>query len=98
MKTINRAVWKFPLQVGGVSEVTIPLIAKILSVHAQGEGISLWALVDVDNADATVVRRFAVVPTGAAVPDGPLSFLGTVLLHGGRLVFHVFELTEEDEA
>lgn len=82
-----KTIWKFIL----APDITLdlPRGAEILSVREQGGNICLWALVD-PQADQTT-RRFVVIGTGHAVPDGPLWFLGTAHLAGGQLDFHVFE-------
>ena len=67
--------------------------AQILSVQAQGEVVCVWALVDTDFPDE--LRDFWLMPTGATF-DGTasLEYRGTVLLHGGEYVLHVFEQLE----
>lgn len=82
-----KTVWKYTLE----PEITLhmPRGAGVLSVHAQGAEVCLWALVD-PNAEAEP-RRFVVAGTGHALPDEPLRFLGSAHLHDGALVFHVFE-------
>ena len=68
----------------------LPEGAKVLSVGSQGSGMFLWALVD-PNAPK-VERTFDVYGTGHTVDyhDG-MEFIGTVMMEGGALVFHVFE-------
>ena len=58
------------------------------------EGPRLWALVDPEAPK--VCRRFIAVGTGDLFPeeiDG-FSHIGTFVLMGGRLVFHVFDAGE----
>jgi len=50
----------------------------------------MWALVDPEVEKET--RHFVSFGTGHDVPDRPMTFTGTAHLHGGMLVFHVFEL------
>lgn len=83
-----KTIWKFTLQ--PECELEMPKGAELLSVREQGEDICLWALVD-PTADKEV-RRFRGFGTGHDVPDQPMKFIGTAHLHGGSLVFHVFEL------
>lgn len=58
------------------------------------EGPRVWALVDpyAELAD----RKIVVCGTGQALPDAVdgAAFVGTLLLHGDHLVFHVFDLGE----
>jgi hypothetical protein len=61
-------------------------------VKAHGEHIFLWAAVD--PTAPMVDREFEVYPTGFTnlkPPADELMHLDTVLMHGGALVFHVFE-------
>lgn len=83
-----KTIWKFPLQ----PECTLdmPKGAEVLSVCKQSDEICLWALVD-PSAEKEQ-RRFVGFGTGHDVPDRPMKFIGTAHLHGGSLVFHVFEL------
>ena len=81
-------IWKFPLEATDEQTIYVPRGAKILSVRTQGETPCLWALVDPDaEKEPTAVRIYG---TGHDVPDDPGEFVGTVFLHGGSLVFHVF--------
>ena len=90
MKTIH----KYPLPVDYVSTIKMPMGAEILCAKTRGgEDITLWAMVETD-ADLEL-RCFCVVGTGMEVPiiDGAnLKFIDTVILRGGKLVFHVFEV------
>jgi len=82
-----KSIWKFKLD----PECTIdmPKGAQVLSVREQGEDICLWALVD-PHAEKEQ-RRFVGFGTGHDVPGYPMNFIGTAHLHGGSLVFHIFE-------
>jgi len=90
MKTIH----KFLLPCDNLSTIKMPNGAEILCAKTQGGiDISLWAMVEA-NADFEI-RRFCVVGTGNPVPsiDGAtLKFIDTVIIRGGKLVFHVFEV------
>lgn len=81
-----RTIWKFILTPG--EPIMMPE-GKVLSAHAQGTDICIWAYVLPDTPLREV--HFNVFPTGARVPDMPGEFISTVLLHGGQLVFHVFK-------
>ena len=82
-----KTIWKITLAPDNVFQV--PVGAEILSVHAQRDEICLWMKVDPDAPREP--RRFTAYATGGEVPDGPMTFLGSVYMHGGSLVFHVFE-------
>ena len=65
---------------------------KLLSAHAQGEEICIWAEVDPDESRCDF-RVLEVYATGEHFTyDESRKFLGTALLLNGRLVFHVFYL------
>lgn len=58
------------------------------------KSVCLWALVDVP-ANACVTRPIRMVGTGMHDEVKPTDvFIGTVQLHGGNLVLHVFEVTK----
>ena len=80
-------IWKYTLQ--PECDVQVPVASKVLSVHEQHGDVNLWALVDPSNE--LITRHFSVYGTGHEVPAHPGEFIGTVHIHGGALVFHVFE-------
>lgn len=83
-------IWKWTLQVVDLQSLPIPDGAKLLTVQAQGDMPQLWALVD--EKAPIVHRNVASYGTGHPMPDGdPGAYVGTYQIHGGALVFHVFE-------
>jgi hypothetical protein len=82
-----KTIWKYALH--PYTSHMMPVGAKLLSVHAQGSEICLWALVDTEAA--LEERKFVVVGTGHKVPENAGQFIGTALLCLGVLVLHVFE-------
>lgn len=83
-------VWKFPLSVADDQPVSMPRGAQILSVQMQGAQLCMWALVDPEAPKE--VRRFRIVGTGHQFDEAPAHVhRGTFQMHGGALVFHVFE-------
>jgi hypothetical protein len=82
-----KAVWKFALHPYKIN--MMPVGAKPLSVHAQGDDLCMWALVD---TEAPLEKRgFVIVGTGHEVHDHTGEFIGTALLANGSLVLHIFE-------
>ena len=84
-----KAVFKYALKVADEQKLTLPANAEILSVANQNENIVLYALVD------TTVRELRnhtiyIYGTGHVVCGEDIAFIGTVVLHSGRLMFHVF--------
>ena len=83
-------IWKFPLEVTDEQVIEVPQGAALLSCQVQSGTPCLWALVD-DSAPR-VKRRIRIHGTGHPVAGvDHLSFVDTFHLHGGQLVFHVFE-------
>ena len=85
---MSRVVWKYPLFATDVQPVNIPAGGQILHVAEQHGSLALWALVD--PSAATESRLIAICGTGQPAPAAG-QHIGTVLLHGGTLVLHVFE-------
>lgn len=84
-----RQVWKYVLEVTDEQLIEMPQGAQILSVAVQNGSPMLWALVNpVAPFEDRIVRT---IGTGHPVEDVLGRFLGTYQLHGGALVFHVFE-------
>jgi hypothetical protein len=88
-------VHKFPIEPQSNPEIEMPVGAKLLAFQAQHDVPTLWALVDPDAA-STETRRFVFVGTGHPIPDhvDSLKHVGTCQLHGGSLIFHLFEKTK----
>lgn len=83
-------IFKYPLKIRDEVMVEMPRGAVPLSVHAQGEQLCLWALVNT-RLD-TSPRRFRIIGTGHPIDEaeiGRLTFIGTVLQ--GPFVWHVWE-------
>lgn len=89
-------IWKFPLiNPGGSEWVRMPKGAKILCVQVQNNAPYLWAEVHA-NAEPEE-RLFSVVGTGWAMTEraeDKRQYVGTFQIHGGELVFHVYELQQ----
>jgi hypothetical protein len=84
-------IWKWTLQVTDLQQVQMPRGAQVLSVQMQGGAPQLWALVD--EKASTEPRTFATYGTGNPMPEVADygRFVDTYQMHGGSLVFHVFE-------
>lgn len=85
-------IFKYKLLPG--EPVQMPAGAQVISAHEQTGDICVWALVP-NPGTKLEPRNFLVVGTGHEIPrpmrDWSHRFVGTVLLEGGTLVFHVFE-------
>ena len=86
------SIWKFGLPLSDRVEIEMPHGAQVLSVGVQRGNPCLWALVDAHRRQ--VHRTFYVHGTGHPVIDPDALFIGTIQLHGGALIFHVFEPKE----
>lgn len=94
---MSRRVFKYELRpredlLGMVPEIHVemPRGAELLHVDAQGDRLFVWAIVD--PAGELGRYSFIVLPTGGDVtwPPEVIPFIGTVLMRGGSLVWHVF--------
>jgi hypothetical protein len=88
-------IWKFALQVTDRQKVTMPAGSNILTVQEQAGGLQLWAIVDPDAEREE--RLIEIVGTGNTMVDIEKEDLArfhiaTVQVHGGAVVWHVFEL------
>lgn len=85
-----KTVWKYSLEATDKQFITMPRGAQVLSVAEQYDDMSLWALVDTNEVpdDAVLI---VIHGTGHPADDVEgLRFIGTVILRGGSLVFHVW--------
>ena len=86
-----RTVYKYMIEITDRSVVKMPRRASVLSVHTQRDQICIWALVDPGEPE-TEERVIRVHGTGRSIMNAEmLMFIGSVLMHGEALVFHVFE-------
>lgn len=84
-------IHKFAVPLTDVSDIKMPRGARVLCVGIQNGDPYIWARVDTKAPMA--MRRVRLAGTGhdlAIGPDAP--WLGTVHIHGGALVFHLFDL------
>lgn len=85
-------VWKYPIPTRDTFDLSLPVGARILSVHTQDNQPCLWAHVSPDAPKE--LREFRTCGTGHDMPDDEAhEFIGTFLIDNGLLVFHLFEIT-----
>ena len=85
-----RTIYKYALDAKGEQIIDMPGDALILSAQVQNGTICLWALVN--PGAAPTQHKIAVFGTGHPFDlTDSWRFIGTVQMHGGALVFHVFE-------
>lgn len=87
-------IWKYPIEITDEQNVMMPRNAKVLSVAAQNDTLTLWALVD--PSAPLESRRVVVVGTGNPITGKLGRFRGTVVMP--PFVWHVFIDMTEDEA
>lgn len=89
-------IWKFPIPIEDEFSLQIPAKATVLTVQVQKGTPCVWVLMNELDAKANMVgRQFRLYGTGNPVDDDPGRYIGTFQVHGGELVFHLFELTGE---
>ena len=95
MQTIH----KYPLELVDEQSVWTPAGAQLLHLAMQNGVPCLWFLVD-PELEATLKWQIRMYGTGHAVPDSEswLPFLGTILLHDGAPVLHVFRYCPAENA
>ncbi len=84
-------VHKYPLQPQHRNTLYLPQSARILTAQEQHGDVTLWALLDPAPDVVRSPRTFATYYTGTPIPDQPGQYIGTVQLHHGSTVIHVFE-------
>jgi len=86
-----RTIWKFEWS-GRASIMTIemPKGAVPLSVHPQGTGFNIWAIVDPTKEKEP--RKFLAATTGGDFTETNANYIGTVVLDQGYFVLHIFEI------
>lgn len=86
-----KTVYKYKLEKEAhATDLNLPFGAQVLSAKEQYGDVCIWAAVDT-GIKVTVPRRFVTVGTGHIVPPHAY-FIDTVMLMGGSLVVHVFEV------
>lgn len=82
-------VYKYPFDVTDFFTLDLPQGAKFLYLDVQFEVPCMWFLV---NPNAVKERRyFRVYGTGHAIDVDKKTHIGSFMMRGGTLVFHVFE-------
>lgn len=84
-------IYKYQIEITSKQKVRLPINAEILTAQMQGDTLCLWALVEEGNS--TEDRIIEVFGTGHPMSDDARRHIGTTQMHGGALVWHVFERT-----
>lgn len=85
-----KTVYKYGIEIKYHFSVSMPAGAQVLTIQVQHGKPFIWALVDTEAQLAE--RHFRVAGTGHPIEDENPLYVGTYQLHGGDLVFHLFEV------
>lgn len=84
-----KTVWKYELDlVDEAQNRPMPRGASVLAVAVQTERLCMW--VEVNSGYTLEDRWFVVEGTGHPLLDDA-DYIGSALMHGGALVWHVYE-------
>lgn len=89
---MTATIWKFPLPIDDVFEISMPRDAELLHVGTQNDAGYLWARVV--PARLPESRLFCLRGTGHSIGID-CRYVGSFMLHNGALVFHLFERDRE---
>lgn len=84
-----QTIWKAVLEPADLQKIDVPFSAELLCAREQHDQICIWF--KCDPGVQKEARSVSIVGTGHPAPDGNVRYLGTASLHGGQLMFHVFE-------
>lgn len=87
-----KTIWKYTIPVQDDFSIRMPSGAEILFVAEQGGHGCIWARVAPDHL--LEERKFKLRGAGHPI-DGDCQHLGSFMLHGGQVVFHLFEQAPE---
>lgn len=96
----GKTIIKVSLDSHGTLRYSLPKGAKFLSCHLQRDTPCLWFMVDYAGPRDCAfpveyeLRAFSTYMTGHRFSDRKREFLGTILMHNGTFVIHVFEELE----
>ena len=88
----DKRIWKYKLNPVDIQTVKMPAGSVILSCQVQDDVPCLWAKVEPELKK--IERVIEIIGTGTPISESlniERVFIDTVQLHGGSLVFHVFE-------
>lgn len=83
-------IYKYPIKITDTQKVKLPINAEILTAQMQGDTLCLCAKVHEGNTSMEE-RTIEVFGTGHPMSDDARRYIGTTQMHGGALIWHVFE-------
>jgi len=87
-------IYKYGLVFSEIQEILLPKGAKILTVQCQNKMPYIWALIN-EKETTDEARVIAIRETGSEF-DIVGEYIGTYQRLDGFYVFHVFEITKND--
>ena len=89
---VKKKIFKYQLEVTDSQFVSMPQGSKIISVEEQSDKVVIYAIVR-PLGQREEKHEIKILGTGHPVSfdENEYSFVGTVKLAGGELMFHVFE-------
>lgn len=94
---MNEIIKRYEIEpvVGDIIVVDLPSDSKILSTSSIDDKIFIWVMFQESMMDKDFVSRyFEIFGTGHIIHNDmgiDRKFIGTVLIHGGGLGWHIFE-------
>ena len=88
-------MFKYPLKIGGVTVVKVPVRSQFLSVKVQSDKPVLYFLENAERVESEgfTEYRFYAVGTGHNFTiDRGMEYVNTLLLHEDTFVLHVFKV------
>lgn len=87
---MSNTIWKSVLRVMQAQDIEVPVGAIFLCAREQVDDVCVWFRCDPDAAKTK--RTIYICGTGHEAPViQNANYLGTAVVHGGALVWHVFE-------
>lgn len=83
-------IYKYPIKLTDSQKVKLPINAEILTAQMQDDTLCLWAKVEESNTSMEE-RIIDIFGTGCPISDEHRRYIGTTQMHGGALIWHVFE-------
>jgi hypothetical protein len=91
---MSTVVWKHVLKPEHVQTLALPKDSYIVAVREQYDLPCIWFECNEEDEEDTELRTFAMIGTGAAIPDDAY-YLGMTHHLGGQMVFHIYELLNQ---
>ena len=93
-----KTIFKYNISINDCQTIEMPKDAEILKTGVQNGKMVLWALVNPEYGKEQ--RWFRLIGTGHKITDeisNNMHYIGTFLLYGDSMVFHLFEMLKNNE-